>query len=61
MLIKILEFQNEYCILDYSLAKDNLELIGVNHWLNELYLEYNIGKFKNIFGSDNFSKTIYFV
>ena len=61
MLINILEFQNEYCILDYSLAKDNLELIGANHWLNELYMEYNIGKFKKIFGSDYFSKHIKFV
>ena len=61
MLINILEFQNEYCILDYSLAKENLELIGVNHWLNKLYKEYNIRKFKKIFGSDCFSKHIKFV
>ena len=61
MLINIIEFQNEYCILDYSLAKDNLELIGDTHWLNELYMEYNIGKFKKIFGSDYFSKHIKFV
>ena len=46
MLINILEFQNEYCILDYSLAKDNLELIGANNWLNELYMEYNIENLK---------------
>ena len=61
MLINLLEFRNEYCILDYSLAKENLELIGINHWLNELYKEYNIGKFKKIFGSDCFSKHIKFL
>tara|TARA_B100000886_G_scaffold161813_1_gene110325 strand:- start:263 stop:922 length:660 start_codon:yes stop_codon:yes gene_type:complete len=61
MLINLIEFRNEYCILDYSLAKENLELIGINHWLNKLYKEYNIGKFKKIFGSDCFSKHIKFV
>lgn len=61
MLINLVEFQNEYCILDYSLAKENLELIGINHWLNKLYKEYNIGKFKKIFGSDCFSQHLKFV
>ena len=61
MLINIVEFRNEYCIIDYSLAKENLELIGINHWLNKLYREYNIGKFKKIFSSDYFSKHIKFV
>jgi len=58
MFINILEFQNEFCILDYSLAKDNLELMWFNHWLNELYREYNFVKFKKIFDSDYFSKYI---
>ena len=61
MLINLLEFRNEYCILDYSLAKENLELIGINHWLNKLYREYNNGKFKKIFASYCFSKHIKFV
>ncbi len=61
MLINLLEFRNEYCILDYSLAKENLELIGINHWLNKLYKEYNNGKFKKIFASSCFSKHIKFV
>tara|TARA_B100000886_G_scaffold315962_1_gene254275 strand:+ start:127 stop:786 length:660 start_codon:yes stop_codon:yes gene_type:complete len=61
MLITLLEFECEYCILDYSLEKENLELLGVKHWLNILYSEYNIKKFKTIFGSDYFSKHIKFV
>ena len=44
MLINLLDFRNEYCILDYSLAKKNLELLGVKHWLNKLYSEYNLKK-----------------
>jgi len=61
MLINLVEFRNEYFILDYSLAKENLELIGINHWLNKLYKEYNIGKFKKIFDTDCFSQHIKFV
>ena len=61
MLITLLEFRNEYCILDYSLAKESLELLGVEHWLNKLCSEYNLKKFKKIFDSDYFSKHLKFV
>ena len=58
MLITLIEIRNESCFLDYSLTKENLELLGVKHWLNKLYKSYNNKKFKKIFGSDYFSKHI---
>ena len=58
MLITLIEIRNESCFLDYSLTKENLELLGVKHWLNKLYESYNNKKFKKIFGSDYFSKHI---
>ena len=58
MLINLVKIRNENCFFDYSLAKENLELLGVNHWLNKLYESYNNKKFKKIFGSDYFSKHI---
>ena len=59
MLINLLKISSESCFLDYCLTKENLELLCLNHQFNELYQQYNIGKyknFKNIFGSDYFSK-----
>ena len=58
MFITLIEIRNESCFLDYSLTKENLELLGVKHWLNKLYKSYNNKKFKKIFGSDYFSKHI---
>ena len=58
MLINLLKIRNENCFLNYSLTKENLELLGVKHWLNKLYKSYNNKKFKKIFGSDYFSKHI---
>ena len=37
MLINLLGFRNESCLIDYSLAKENLELIGIKHSYNKLY------------------------
>ena len=56
MFITLIKIRNESCFLDYSLTKENLELLGVKHWLNKLYKSYNNKKFKKIFGSDYFSK-----
>ena len=61
MLINLVKIRNENCFLNYSLTKENLELLGLNHWLNKLYKSYNNKKFKKIFGSDYFSKHIKFV
>jgi len=58
MLINLLKFSNDYCFLNYSLTKENLELLGVKHWLYKLYKSYNNKEFKKIFGSDYFSKHI---
>jgi len=58
MLINLINIRNENCFLNYSIADENLELLGVNHWLNKLYKSYNNKKFKKIFGSDYFSKHI---
>ena len=58
MLINLLKFSNDYCFLNYSLTKENLELLGVKHWLYKLYKSYNNKEFKKIFGSNYFSKHI---
>ena len=58
MEISLIKIRNENCFLDYSLTKENLELLGVKHWLNKLYNSYNNKEFKKIFGSDYFSKHI---
>ena len=58
MLINLLKFSNDYCFLNYSLTKENLELLGVKHWLYKLYKSYINKEFKKIFGSDYFSKHI---
>ena len=58
MLINLVNIWNDNCFLDYSLAKENLELLGEKHWLNKLYKSYNNKEFKKIFGSDYFSKHI---
>ena len=58
MLINLLNISNDNCFLNYSLTKENLELLGGTHWLNKLYKSYNNKDFKKIFGSDYFSKHI---
>ena len=58
MLINLLNISNDSCFLDYSLAKETLELLGAKHWLNKLYKSYDNKEFKKIFGSDYFSKHI---
>ena len=58
MEISLINIYDENYFLDYSLTKENLELLGVKHWLNNLYKSYNNKEFKKIFGSDYFSKHI---
>jgi len=58
MEISLLNIRIENCFLNYSLTKENQELLGVKHWLNKLYKSYNNKEFKKIFGSDYFSKHI---
>ena len=58
MEISLINIYDENYFLDYSLTKENLELLGVKHWLNKLYKSYNNKEFKKIFGSDYFSKHI---
>ena len=58
MEISLINIWNDSCFLDYSLAKETLELLGAKHWLNKLYKSYDNKEFKKIFGSDYFSKHI---
>ena len=58
MLINLLNISNDNCFLDYILTNENLELLGVKHWVNTLYKSYNNKEFKKIFGSYYFSKHI---
>ncbi len=58
MEISLIKIRMENGFLDYSLTKENLESLGVKHWLNNLYKSYNNKEFKKIFGSDYFSKHI---
>ena len=61
MLITLLEISQDYCFIDYPLTNKKLDALDRKHWLNALYNEYKIGKFKRIFGSDYFSKHINFI
>ena len=58
MLINLLNISNDNCFLDYILTNENLELLGVKHWVNTLYKSYNNKEFKKIFVSYYFSKHI---
>ena len=40
MEVTLLKILSEHCFLNYSLKKENLEILGVKHWLNKLHKEY---------------------